>query len=49
MVVHASLISQSDEKEIDGSSSKEGSALVRFVQAAHTAVKCDDYFGNLYT
>ncbi len=45
------VVHQSGEKEIHGSISKEGSAQLRWalVQAAHTAVRCDDYFGNFYT
>ena len=45
------VVHQSGEKEIQGSISKEGSAPLRWtlVQAAHTAVRCDDYFGNFYT
>jgi Transposase and inactivated derivatives len=45
------VVQQSGEKEIHGSISKEGSAQLRWalVQAAHTAVRCDDYFGNFYT
>ncbi len=45
------VVHQSGEKEIHGSISKEGSAPLRWtiVQAAHTAVRCDDYFGNFYT
>jgi len=45
------VVHQSGEKEVHGSISKEGSAQLRWalVQAAHTAVRCDDYFGNFYT
>jgi transposase len=45
------VVHQSGETEIHGSISKEGSAPLRWVlvQAAHTAVRCDDYFGNFYT
>ncbi len=45
------VVHQFGEKEIHGSISKEGSAQLRWalVQAAHTAVRCDDYFGNFYT
>ena len=44
------VVYQSDEKEIHGTINKEGSAPLRWtiVQAAHTAVRCDDYFGNFY-
>ncbi|MFB6198247.1 MAG: IS110 family transposase [Halobacteriaceae archaeon] len=45
------VVHQSGETEIHGSISKEGSAPLRWVlvQAAHTAVRCDDYFGTFYT
>ena len=44
------VVHQSGEKVIHGSISKEGSAQMRWalVQAAHTAVRCDNYFGNFY-
>lgn len=45
------VVHQSGDTEITGSISKEGSAPLRWalVQAARTAVRCDDYFGNFYT
>jgi len=46
-----SVVHQSGETEITRSIGKEGSAPLRWplVQAARTAVRCDDYFGNFYT
>jgi transposase len=45
------VVHQFGEKEIHGSIRKEGSAQLRWalIQAVHTAVRCDDYFGNFYT
>jgi transposase len=45
------MVHQSGETEVQGSISKEGSAPLRWalVQAAHRAVRYDDYLGNFYT
>jgi transposase len=45
------MVHQSGDTEVHGSISKEGSAPLRWalVQAAHRAVRYDDYLGNFYT
>ena len=45
------VVHQSGDKEVCGSISKEGSALLRWalVQCANIAVRCDGYLGNFYT